>query len=148
MVWTPKLTGEFLEAAQDDELYALFRVIAVRGLRRGEACGLPWANTNLDHRSLDITTQIVQLGWETQTTAPKSEASRRIVALDTETSDILRAHQALQNERKKTLGNDWHDTGLVFTQADGRAWHPADISERFKKIIAQADLPPIPHPAP
>ena len=40
MVWTPEQTGAFLDSAAQDPLYALYHLIALRGLRRGEAVGL------------------------------------------------------------------------------------------------------------
>jgi integrase len=48
MVWTPKLTGAFLDHAFLDRLYALYHLIVFTGLRRGEACGLHWADLDLD----------------------------------------------------------------------------------------------------
>jgi len=47
MVWTPGQTGGFLDHAVHDRLYPLFHLIAHRGLRRGEACGLRWVETGL-----------------------------------------------------------------------------------------------------
>jgi hypothetical protein len=41
MVWTPAQTNVFLTTARQDRLYALYHLIAHRGLRRGEAVGLP-----------------------------------------------------------------------------------------------------------
>jgi hypothetical protein len=38
-VWTPQQTGMFLDAAAEHRLYALFHLVAYRGLRRGEAVG-------------------------------------------------------------------------------------------------------------
>ncbi|GAA2017863.1 hypothetical protein GCM10009799_52180 [Nocardiopsis rhodophaea] len=40
MVWTPEQTAHFLDRAGWDRLYALFHLIAMKGLRRGEAVGL------------------------------------------------------------------------------------------------------------
>ena len=40
MVWTPAQTQVFLAAAARHRLRAMWRLIATRGLRRGEACGL------------------------------------------------------------------------------------------------------------
>jgi integrase len=47
MVWTPEQTGAFLDFVATDRLYAMWHLIAFRGLRRGEACGQPWSETNL-----------------------------------------------------------------------------------------------------
>lgn len=42
MVWRPEQLGAFLDAAAGDRLYALYHLVAYRGLRRGEAAGLAW----------------------------------------------------------------------------------------------------------
>jgi integrase len=39
-VWTPAQTAAFLVAVEDDAMGLLFRLVALRGLRRGEVCGL------------------------------------------------------------------------------------------------------------
>src|SRR5207248_1997601 len=64
MVWTPELTGEFLDCAVNHPLYPLFHLIAYTGLRRGEACGQRRSDTYLDAASLEVANQIVQYGWE------------------------------------------------------------------------------------
>ena len=38
----------FLDHVADDPLYALWWLIALRGLRRGEAAGLRWHDIDLD----------------------------------------------------------------------------------------------------
>ena len=49
-VWTPEQLAAFLAHRQQarDPLYPAWRLIALRGLRRGEACGLRWADLDLD----------------------------------------------------------------------------------------------------
>ncbi len=79
MVWTPAQLGSFLDAAEDDPLYALFHLIAHRGLRRGESCGLAWADVDLDAARMTVRQQIVQLGWDTYEDTPKSDAGDREV---------------------------------------------------------------------
>lgn len=73
-VWTPAQTGQFLDSIEGHRLYALYHLIAFRGLRRGEAIGLPWFNVDLDNGFLTVSTQIVQLGWATEHAAPKSDS--------------------------------------------------------------------------
>ncbi|ONH25237.1 hypothetical protein BL253_28120 [Pseudofrankia asymbiotica] len=143
MVWTPDLTGEFLDHAEKDRLYALFHVAAFRGLRRGESCGLHWADVDLEEKTLTIQWQIVQLGWETEMTRPKSDSSNRVVALDDETVAVLRRHRAWQARERLAAGPVWTDSGLVFTRRDGSPLHPAEVTERFRVLIAEAGLPPI-----
>jgi hypothetical protein len=39
-VWTPAQLAQFLASVAAHRLFAAFHLIAMRGLRRGEACGL------------------------------------------------------------------------------------------------------------
>lgn len=62
MVWTPEHIGFFLDHVAEDRLYALFHLIAFRGLRRGEACGQKWADTSLDAGLITVAKQLVVNG--------------------------------------------------------------------------------------
>jgi integrase len=142
-VWTPQQTGQFLDSASDDRLYALHHLIAFRGLRRGEAVGLPWYDVALENARLVVSQQIVQLGWATMRAAPKTDNGARVVALDTGTVAVLRAHRARQFEERLRSGPAWDDSGLVFTREDGSALHPDYVSRHFVRLARAADLPPV-----
>ena len=143
MVWTPAQTGAFLDHAIHDRLYPLFHLVAHRGLRRGEACGQRWIDTHLDAGSMDVFNQLVQYGWETGMDTPKTDDSAASVALDGDTVLILRAHRKRQDAEREAAGIKWVESGLVFTQEDGKPLHPADVTEHFKYLARQAGLPPI-----
>jgi integrase len=145
MVWTPAQTGAFLDhaAAADDDWYALYHVVAYRGLRRGEACGLHWTDIDLDAAQLVVRWQLAQLGWATSLKTPKTDSSEDIVALDAETVTVLRAHRTRQRKQRLAAGPAWVDTGLVFTTPTGQAVHPADVTDHFQTLARQAGLPPI-----
>jgi len=143
MVWTPTQLGAFLDAAADDRLYGLWHLIAHRGLRRGEACGLGWSDVDLDGARLTVRRQRVQLGTEVYEDIPKSDAGTRVVALDAGTVAALRAHRRHQIEDRMVWGPAWVDSGLVFVADDGAPLHPEAVTDRFHAIAAAADLPPI-----
>lgn len=42
VVWTAEQMGEFLGGIVDDDVYPVFLLLALCGLRRGEAVGLRW----------------------------------------------------------------------------------------------------------
>jgi integrase len=142
-VWTPEQTGQFLDHARTDRLYPLFHLVAFRGLRRGEAVGLPWTDVDLAGGSVTVSEQIVQLGWATERGAPKTDSGARMVALDAETAAVLRDHRARQHAARSSWGEAWVDSGLVFTCEDGSALHPASVTARFERLAREADLPPI-----
>ncbi|MEV2277397.1 site-specific integrase [Nocardiopsis sp. NPDC049922] len=121
----------------------MFHLIAVKGLRRGEAVGLPWSNTRLTDGQVDIRTQVVTLGWKTITTTPKSAAGRRTITLDSGTVRVLRSWKRFQNEARLQAGQAWADSGLVFTQPDGSGWHPGVVTRWINRIVKTAGLPPV-----
>ena len=143
MVWTPEQTGRFLDAASEDRLYPLYHLITFRGLRRGETAGLRWPDVDLDHGLLAVTNQVVQLGWETEQSAPKSAAGERLIALDAGTVGVLRAWRERQAAELKQLGYLPVTTGFVFTREDGGPVHPDYITRRFEWLVRKAKLPPV-----
>src|SRR6266540_3515766 len=145
MVWTPQHTGVFLDHTYDadDRLYALYHLITFTGLRRGEACGLHWDDLDLDAGTLTVRWPIVQHGWATAMDTPKTDDSEAPVSLDTETVTVLRAHRTRQRRERLKAGARWTDTGLVFTTDTGAQLHPADVTDHFHHLAAQAGLPPI-----
>ena len=143
MVWSPDQAGAFLDAVADDQLYALWHLIAFRGLRRSEAVGLPWSDVDLDRRTVTIRETRVQVGADVVAGDTKTDASARTVSLDAGTLDVLRTHRRRQTEFRLQLGSAWVDTGLVFTKADGAALVPDSVSQRFDRLVIRTGLPPV-----
>lgn len=143
MVWTPAQLGRFLDQAGDDRLYALWHLVAHRGLRRGEVAGLRWDDVDLDGATLTVCRQLVQLGWEVVESVPKSDAGTRTVALDSGTVATLRKWRSAQNAERLAWGPAWSDSGRVFTREDGRQLHPANVTAKFGALVDAAGLPPV-----
>jgi integrase len=143
MVWTPEQTGAFLDSVATDRLYAMWHLIAFRGLRRGEACGQPWSETNLDRHSLTVTGQLVQDGWDVEASEPKTDSGFRVVALDDDTVGVLERHRKQQEAEREEWGTAWVETGLVFTQEDGSWLHPGKVTDLFERLVVASGLPPI-----
>ncbi len=143
MVWTPVQTGIFLDCVLGHRLYALFHLIAFAGLRRGEACAMHWEDFDEKAQELAIRWQLLQLGWETELSTPKTEDSVAVIALDTGTVVVLVEHHVLQRAERRAAGEGWQNIGLAFTELDGRPLHPAQVTDLFKELCVEAGLPPI-----
>ncbi|NRQ30928.1 site-specific integrase [Nonomuraea sp. NN258] len=143
MVWTPKQTNAFLAYARRDRLFALYRLVATRGLRRGEAVGLRWTDVIFETSRIGIHWQITQLGWNPIQGTPKTDASDREIAVDAETMAILKEHKKRQTRERLAAGEDWVDSGFVFTDELGQPLHPQYVTDRFYWLCYQAGLPPI-----
>ncbi|MES9609260.1 tyrosine-type recombinase/integrase [Actinomadura sp. NPDC000929] len=140
MVWTPEQTGAFLDAAAKYRLYALYHLMTFAGLRRGETCGLEWADVDLDARELSLYIQIVHITYAGVEEADlKSDGSKGTIPFDTATGQVLRAWRAQQREERLA----WVQSGKVFTRENGERLHPDHASAEFQAIAFTAGLPSI-----
>jgi integrase len=142
-VWDADTVGAFLSAVHADRLYALFHLAVLRGLRRGELCGLRWVDVDLDAGVLHVRQQIVQLGYAVALGSPKTRSGTRSVALDVGTMGALRDHRRRQRDEQGVAASAWVDSGLVFTREDGTALHPEYVTRHFARLVRRADLPMI-----
>jgi integrase len=145
MVWTAEQTATFLDytAVHAPDLHPLFQFMAYRGPRRGEACGLLDAEVRLSKREVGIVNQIAVHGNTPHQKPPKSQSGNRDVILDPDTVAVLTKYKAHRAAWRLAAGKDWPDTGLFFVRPDGRPWHPSSVSQRFRRLIQRAGLPPI-----
>lgn len=143
MVWTPAQTGAFLDYVADHRLYGLFHLIAFRGLRRGEACGARVVDLDVKARTLTIAKQLVQDGWKVEESDPKTDSSNAAVALDEGTLAALKHRLEAREAGKAEWGDDWIDTGRIFTRENGEWIHPGWLSEEFERLVTRSGLPPV-----
>ncbi|WP_344907920.1 site-specific integrase [Actinomadura meridiana] len=144
MVWTPEQTGTFLDHAADHPLYPLLHLMAFRGLRRGEACGLAWPDLDLAGTSLAVRENRVKITYrEIEDGDPKSDAGDDTIPLDSGTVTVLEAHRGRQDEAVAEWGQAWQESGKVFTREDGSALHPDHVTDVFARLAHGAGLPPI-----
>jgi integrase len=142
-VWTAAQTAEFLRQVRGHRLYALFHLVALRGLRRGEAAGLRWSDLDLDAGTLTVTGQLQQLGGRMIAGPPKSDAGRRVIALDKTTITALREHRLRQQAERAAAGTRWAETGYVFTTPAGGPVGPDRVTRLFRELVTGSGLPPV-----
>ncbi|GAA2621951.1 tyrosine-type recombinase/integrase [Actinomadura fulvescens] len=132
MVWTPAQTGAFLDfiAAAEERLYAMFHLVAFRGLRRAEVAGLPRGER--DREAGTITIRETRPDDDLDPDDTKSEHGDRTVTLDAGTVEVLDEWEARQDDERRVAGEVWQETGLMFTREDGSALRPEWISQRFE----------------
>ena len=140
-VWTPAQTAAFLTAITGHPLYAAYHLIALRGLRRGETAGLRWCDVDLEHQVAYISWQLQYIAGELVLCPLKTEASRRVLALDTTTVAILRLHRHAQEDYCRA--HDLVPSGYVFTAADGGPLSPEYLTRTFRQLVRETGLPPV-----
>ena len=142
-VWTAAQTAQFLHAIEGHRLYAAYHLIALRGLRRGEAAGLRWCDVDLEGRSAVICQQLQQYDGRLAICPPKTPHSIRVIALDHTTVAALRAHRQAQQAEAAAYGPGYRASGFVFTNLNGDPMAPDRLTRTFRRLSTEAGLPPV-----
>lgn len=141
-VWTPEQLAAFLDhrAAAHDPFLPMWRVVGLRGLRRGEACGLRWIDGDLDdgtgHGTLRIVQALIDVGGHSVVSAPKTNASRRLITLDPDTTRCLAELRAAATASGRI-------PEYVFTDETGGALRPERATRAFHSAVLASGLPPV-----
>jgi integrase/predicted RNA-binding Zn-ribbon protein involved in translation (DUF1610 family) len=143
-VWTADQLAAFLSSVADDRLFALWRLLAMTGMRRGEALGLAWDDLDMERGRLTIRRAWVPVNGVAQMSEPKTRRGRRTIALDPVTLEALKAHAARQADEQSECGEAWLEASFVFARTDGRPLQPWVVSKIFRDQTKAALLPPIP----
>lgn len=131
-VWTAAQTAAFLRSIKDHRQYALFHLVALRGLRRAEVCGLRWEDFDLDRAELRVARQVQRRGGKLVESEPKSKTSSRTLALDHTTVSALRQHRHRQTQERLAASPRWREGGWV--HLPGRTTNrPGRLDSRVRK---------------
>jgi integrase len=105
--WSASQARTFLAASAGDQLHLLFRIILLRGARRGEAIGLRWSGADLDAGFIRVERTVLLVGKDVTEGRPKSQAGERLLWLDTETVSLIREHRKAQLAARLRAGQAW-----------------------------------------
>jgi integrase len=152
--WTAEEARQFLTIvqAEDAQTAALYSLALDSGARKGELCGLRWADIDLKAGQITIVQQLLKGSPPPLFGLPKSSTPRTIL-LAPKTIEFLRHHKAQQAQLILANRPVYHDYGLVFA----RDWHMGRSSQtlgmpltlnqvgyrRFRHLITQAGVKPI-----
>jgi integrase len=150
--FTPKEAACFLDVIKGYRLEAVC-TLALLGLREGELLGLRWQDVDLEKRTVTIAQSLQRIGRKhhdgrkrksaLRFVEPKTDRSRRTLALPEFIAAALRAERARHAERRLAAGPEWRDFGLVFTTRLGTPIEPRNLYRDFKLLLARTDLPSI-----
>lgn len=142
--WTPEQLRTFLAFTADEAVGPIFHLAAMTGMRRGEVCGVRWADIDFDAARLEVRHQLLVIAhllvFAERT---KTDHGRRAVDLDEGTIGVLRAQRARQAAAKLLAGPGWMESDLVFTRADGSPVDPTAIVKVFDRRVARVAVPRI-----
>jgi integrase len=132
---------KFLDEARKGDYYALFYVYLFTGLRRGEAISLRWSDIDLLGCQLSVNRTMQFIDNKVTFKQPKTNASRRQIALSPSTCVVLRLHREAQNEMRKSLnGPPVSESDLVFCQGAGAPLLPDSVTHAWRKLTKKCGL--------
>ena len=135
--------GALLEAAFGKSIYVPILLAVTTGLRRSEVLALRWCDVDLSRATLAVRQSLEQTKSGLRFKSPKTERSKRAIALPSITVDALRLHRLEQAELKLKLGIGWDETGLVCARYDGEPRSPHAFSRAFARFVEKIDIPHI-----
>ena len=145
----PEQVAAIREALEQEPMKwkTLVHLLLITGARRGEVLGLKWDKVDFEGNRIFICNNILyRADVGIYESSPKTERSRRYVALPTETMQLLRRYRAWQAEERLRLGEYYQNQGFVFSQDNGNPMHPDSVTNWLKKFSRCHDLPHInPH---
>jgi integrase len=148
-VWTLRQLVTFLLGVENDRLAALWWLIALRGLRRGEAAALDRDDLDSEARELTISRQLIALPGELYCGPSKSRASLRTIAWTrtapagwSTRSSCRRSNcsstsspSSRHPDSRTRTGPGWRRIRPMFTYADGRPIRPEYLTHRFRRDL-------------
>ena len=131
-----------------DESEFKYRVITMlalfTGMRRGELMGMEWQDIDFENKTISIsrTSQYLS-GKGVFTKEPKTELSKRVIAIPDSLIVLLKDYKLHQEKQIERISNLWKPTDRLFTTWNGEPMNPDTISDWFGKFIRRNNLPHI-----
>lgn len=132
-----------MNRARGHRLEVLLAMAVVTGMRRGELLALRWSDINFERGRLLVLHSVDFIaGYGYVEGKPKTAAGKRVVSLPAFLLEMLKQHRAQQSEQRQHVA-DWVDNDLVFPNQKGGYLHPNHMGETFRKLLKEANLPPL-----
>ena len=142
-VWTPAQLSQFLRSIAGNRNEALFRLLALTGMRRGEAIGLRWSDVDLRFGHVSIRQAVTVVDGKEIIDAPKTRRSRRTIDIDADTAALLEAHRKTQSDALARVDLTAAFDDRVFANDVGEPMRPDSVGQAFHRLVDKAGVPVI-----
>jgi integrase len=132
----------FLELANNTQYYALFYTALFTGMRRSELLALRWQDIDLMLLQCSVNRSLHQIkGGKIVFRQPKTEKSRRLIALSPSLARLLHDYHTSQDILKESLDYPkLKEDDLVFCHYDGKPFLPNTVSHNWEKLVRKAGI--------
>lgn len=142
---SPAEAARLVDAAfeMDDDWGTLVWLVMTTGIRRGEVCALQWSRVDLEQGIVEVRRSYVLRKGIGRVKDTKTHQMRRI-ALDTETTVLLREHKDRCRQRLAELKIDLTGDMYVFSGVrkfdPTQPYSPHAVSSRYKDMAERLDI--------
>ncbi len=138
--WDESELNRFLESTKDSQYFALFYTALYTGARRSELLALRWQDIDFIYSQIYINRSLHHLqDGSFVFTAPKSEGSRRTIALPPSAFLVLNEYRKTNEAESLLLGKILSDDELVFSNL-GKPLRPNTITRAWANLAAKAGV--------
>jgi integrase len=134
-------TKKVLAAASGERLEAVWH-LALCGLRRGEICGIRWADIDFAARTVSVNETNVVVDGRATKSEPKTARGRRTLPLAAALELVLeRARTSQAAERADAgAGRLYRSSGYLVVNELGDRLHPDTISDKWDNLVKRAGV--------
>ena len=142
--WSAEQLSAFLASTRDGRIFPLWRVLAMTGMRRGEAVGLRWDDVDLENSRLSVRRALRAARQQgDRQRAEDGQRQTRDRPRCRDGREVLQAQAVRQLTDQEEWGATWSDSGYVFTKENGQPLHAQTVSRSFEAALTEARLPRI-----
>lgn len=141
--YTIEQLKQLFKIVENDRMEIVVKLAGMLGLRRSEIAGLKWDKINFENRTITISEARTQAGKETVVKGVKTKTSHRTLYIPEEIYNLLLKIKSYQEEQKNILKDNYIDQNYVIAWENGQPYRPNYLSDLFKKIITDNNLPPL-----
>ena len=119
-----------------------FSLALFGGFRREELCGFEFEDFDFERHTVSVRRASLYTAKEGVFTAPtKTAKSRRTLKLPAWIFGLVKRLRIDQARQRLALGDQWHETGRLFTRADGQPINPEQPYKWLKSFCEEKKLP-------
>jgi integrase len=138
--WDVEEVKRFLDTARSSQYFPLFFTALYTGARRCELLALRWSDVDLLLCTMSISRGLHQINKQYVFTQPKTNKSRRVIALSPALVQVLKDHHNKQAWDKAMVDIKVHETNFIFSNYNDKPWRPNTISRAWVTIAKRAGV--------
>lgn len=131
--YTPDEAKRFVDACREDLRGAWLEFAISTGMRRGEICGLQWADVDFTARTIKIQRSVSENRGKLSIGTPKTANSIRTIYLSNRVIEIIKTQKAMYDD------HGWN-SGFIFPDTKGNVMRPDNIRRIMKRICEAAKV--------